>query len=88
MCFDVTRFNHTFYSVPVLHAPFVKKIRNIFVFQTLLFVKQVLILCSRNNQHCAQIFTTALFYMLAPTCFGGGLPSSGSFWIRLIYMKI
>jgi hypothetical protein len=22
-------------------------------------------------------------YMLAPTCFGSSLPSSGSFWIRL-----
>jgi hypothetical protein len=27
-------------------------------------------------------------YMLAPTCFGSSLPSSGSFWIRLSYMKI
>jgi hypothetical protein len=27
----------------------------------------------------------ALFYMLAPTCFGSSLPSSGSFWIRLNY---
>jgi hypothetical protein len=43
MCFDVTRVNHTVYSVPVLHTPFVKKIRNIFMLQTLLFVKQVLI---------------------------------------------
>jgi hypothetical protein len=44
--------------------------------------------CSRNNQHNAQICTTALFYMLAPTCFGSSLPSSGSFWIRLSYVKI
>jgi hypothetical protein len=44
--------------------------------------------CSRNNQRYAQICTTALFYMLAPTCFGSSLPSSGSFWIRLSYMKI
>jgi hypothetical protein len=28
------------------------------------------------------------FYMLAPTCFGSSLPSSGSFWIRLRYVKI
>jgi hypothetical protein len=42
----------------------------------------------RNNQHNAQICTTALFYTLAPTCFGSSLPSSGSFWIRLNYMKI
>jgi hypothetical protein len=42
---------------------------------------------SRKNQHNAQICTTALFHMLAPTCFGSSLPSSGSFWIRLSYMK-
>jgi hypothetical protein len=35
-----------------------------------------------NNQHNAQICTTALFYMLAPTFFGSSVPSSGSFWIR------
>jgi hypothetical protein len=36
---------------------------------------------SRNNQHCALnfTFTTPLFYILAPTCFGSNLPSSGSF---------
>jgi hypothetical protein len=34
---------------------------------------------SRNNQHNAHICTTALFYMLAATCFGSSLPSSGSF---------
>jgi hypothetical protein len=33
---------------------------------------------SRNNQHNSQICTTTLFYMLAPTCFGKSLPSSGS----------
>jgi hypothetical protein len=44
--------------------------------------------CSRNNQHNAQICTTALFYMLAPTCFGSSLSSSPSFWIRLSYVKI
>jgi hypothetical protein len=27
-------------------------------------------------------------YMLAPTCFGSSLPSSGRFWIRLSYVKI
>jgi hypothetical protein len=43
---------------------------------------------SRNNQHYAQICTTASFYILAPTCFGSSLPSSGSFWTRLSYMKI
>jgi hypothetical protein len=34
---------------------------------------------SRNNQHNAQICTTALFYTQAPTCFGSTMPSSGSF---------
>jgi hypothetical protein len=43
---------------------------------------------SRNNRHNSQICTTALFYMLAPTCFGSSLPSSGSFWIRMSYVKI
>jgi hypothetical protein len=33
----------------------------------------------RNNQHYALICTTPLFYILAPTCFGSSLPSSGSF---------
>jgi hypothetical protein len=45
-------------------------------------------LLSRNNQHYVQICTTALFYILAPTCFDSSLPSSGSFWIHLSYMKI
>jgi hypothetical protein len=27
-------------------------------------------------------------YMLAPTCFGSSLPSSGNFWTRLSYVKI
>jgi hypothetical protein len=43
---------------------------------------------SRNNQHNAQICTTALYYMLPPTCFGSSLPSSWSFWIRLSYAKL
>jgi hypothetical protein len=43
---------------------------------------------SRKNQHNAQICTTALFHTLAPTCFGRSLLSSGSFWIRLSYVKI
>jgi hypothetical protein len=43
---------------------------------------------SRNSQQYAQICTTALFYILAPTCFGSSLPSLRSFWIRLSYMKI
>jgi hypothetical protein len=34
---------------------------------------------SRNNQRYSLIFTTPLFNILAPTCFGSGLPSSGSF---------
>jgi hypothetical protein len=43
---------------------------------------------SGNNQHYAQLCTTALFCILAPTCFSSSLPSSGSFWICLSYMKI
>jgi hypothetical protein len=35
---------------------------------------------SRNNQHFALIYTTPLFYILAPTCFGSSLPSSVSFF--------
>jgi hypothetical protein len=42
----------------------------------------------RNTQHSAQICTTALSYMLAPTCFGSSLPSSGSLWICQSHMKI
>jgi hypothetical protein len=34
---------------------------------------------SRNYQQYALICTTALFCILAATCFGSGLPSSGSF---------
>jgi hypothetical protein len=48
----------------------------------------ILLVSSRNNQHYAQIFTTALFYILAATCFGSSLASSGSFWIHLSYKKI
>jgi hypothetical protein len=32
---------------------------------------------SSNNQHYALNCTTPLFYILAPTCFGSSLPSSG-----------
>jgi hypothetical protein len=48
----------------------------------------VLLVNSRNNHHYAQICTTALFYILASTCFGSSLSSSGSFWIHLSYKKI
>jgi hypothetical protein len=34
---------------------------------------------SGNNQQYALIFTTPLFYILAPTCFGSSLSSSESF---------
>jgi hypothetical protein len=34
---------------------------------------------SRNNQHYELICTTALFTILAPTCLGTSVPSSGSF---------
>jgi hypothetical protein len=33
----------------------------------------------RNDQQCALICNTPLFYVLAPTCFGSSLSSSGSF---------
>jgi hypothetical protein len=33
----------------------------------------------RNDQSHALIFTARLFYLLAPTCFGSSLPSSGRF---------
>jgi hypothetical protein len=42
---------------------------------------------SIKNQHNAQICTTSLFHMLTATCFDSSLPSSGSFWIRLSYVK-
>jgi hypothetical protein len=33
-------------------------------------------------------FTTPLFYILAPTCFGSGLPSSGSFLDPSVLLEI
>jgi hypothetical protein len=51
-------------------------------------IKNLVYLSGRNNQHYAQVCTTALFYILAPTCFDCSLLSSESFWIRLSYMKI
>jgi hypothetical protein len=57
------------------------------LFQDLMFVPCI-IRRSWNNQHNAQICTAALFYILAPTCFGSSLQSSGSFWIHLSYVKI
>jgi hypothetical protein len=38
-----------------------------------------IIRCSRNDQQYAMICTIPLFNILAPTCFGSSLPSSGSF---------
>jgi hypothetical protein len=32
----------------------------------------------KDNKQYALICTTSLFYVLAPTCFGSSLPSSGS----------
>jgi hypothetical protein len=43
---------------------------------------------SRNDQQYAQICIIALFCIPALTCIGSSLPSSGSFSIRLSYMKI
>jgi hypothetical protein len=48
------------------------------VLKGLMFVPCV-IRRNRNNQHYALNCTTPLFYILAPTCFGTSLPSSGSF---------
>jgi hypothetical protein len=39
----------------------------------------IILVCSRNDQQYALICTTPLFYILAPTCFGSSLPSSGTF---------
>jgi hypothetical protein len=36
-------------------------------------------LCIRKDQQYTLICNTPLFYVLAPTCFGISLPSSGSF---------
>jgi hypothetical protein len=33
----------------------------------------------RKDQRYALSFTTPLYYVMAPTCFGSSLPSSGSF---------
>jgi hypothetical protein len=41
-------------------------------------LKNTLISIRKDQQH-ALICTTPLFYVLAPTCFGSSLPSSGSF---------
>jgi hypothetical protein len=43
---------------------------------------------SRNNQHYALICTSPLFYILAPTCFGSSLPSSGSFLDPSVLLEI
>jgi hypothetical protein len=43
---------------------------------------------SRNNQHYAQICTIPLFYILAPTCFGISVQSSGSFLDSSELLKI
>jgi hypothetical protein len=43
---------------------------------------------SRNNQQYSLICTTPLFFILAPTCFGSSLPSSGSFLDRSQLLEI
>jgi hypothetical protein len=35
--------------------------------------------CAIRHSRNVLVFTTPLFYILAPTCFGSSLPSSGSF---------
>jgi hypothetical protein len=47
-------------------------------YNCLMFVPYI-IRRSRNDQQYALICTIPLFYILAPTCFGSSLPSSGSF---------
>jgi hypothetical protein len=47
----------------------------------------------KGEYHVVEITNTMhrfapLLYILAATCFGSSLPLSGSFWIRLSYMKI
>jgi hypothetical protein len=51
------------------------------VCHSLLLRKNHVMLCLfiRNDQQYALIFTTPLFYVLAPTCFGSSLPSSGNY---------
>jgi hypothetical protein len=49
------------------------------VFQIGLMFVPCIIRRSRNNQRYALICITPLIYILAPTCFGSSLPSSGSF---------
>jgi hypothetical protein len=73
-CTDCTRSSHISLQIRLKHI------------WCLMFVPCI-IERSRKKQHNAQICTTALFHMLAPTCFGSSLPSSGSFWIRLSYVK-
>jgi hypothetical protein len=70
-----------------LRLSFMTSLKDISLFNNLMFVPCI-IRRSRNNQHYAQIRTTALFWMLVPTCFGSSLPFSGNVWIRLSYMKI
>jgi hypothetical protein len=71
----------------VLVFTYVYKTENNLDIAYLMFVPCI-IRRSRNNQLYTQICTAALFYILAPTCFGSSLPSSRSFWIRLSYVKM
>jgi hypothetical protein len=48
------------------------------ILRSLIFVPCI-IRRSRNNEHYALICTSPLFNILAPTCFGSSLPSSGIF---------
>jgi hypothetical protein len=47
------------------------------------YIQEMFVPCiirhSSNNQHYTLLCTTPLFCILAPTCFGSSLPSSGSF---------
>jgi hypothetical protein len=87
-CTDTDKFLYvkSLYCINVLNVVYVHQSICDLI---LLPPKPLYSLCSsRIKQHYAQICTTALFYILASTCFGSILPSSGSFWIRLSYIKM
>jgi hypothetical protein len=64
--------------ITVLLAPFIQSVH----------YKTKYNLCSTNNQHYALICTTPLFNILAPTCFGSSLPSSGGFLDPSVLLEI
>jgi hypothetical protein len=60
-----------------------------FLIQSCAFVGECALLQVFEITNTIHTFAPLLYsYMLAPTCFGNSLPSSGSFWICLSYVKI